>query len=111
MKFPNRLEFIGSRAFWGNLSLTLVEFDQHSRFTFIDDEAFATTGLCSIHLPDSLHKIGVGSFSDASLRTVLFGQGLIMIGICCLLFVIYCKMLIFQSVLKRLKQMNSRVVQ
>ena len=65
---------IGASAFYGNASLTSVDFN--SVLTAIPNNCFYSTGLTSVTIPDNITSIGSSAFSNCSnLASVTIGRG------------------------------------
>lgn len=73
---PAEVTQIADGAFYNANSMTSVTFASNSSLTTIGSQAFQSSGLTSITLPDSLISIGNSAFFDSNnLTSVIFGPG------------------------------------
>lgn len=78
---PETVGLIGSFAFANSPNLTSVTFDSNSMLTEIGNNAFVSTGLTSISLPESLTKIGNYAFHGCDgLTTVTIPNNVTTVG-------------------------------
>ena len=61
---PDNLEQIGQGAFANCISLKTVKMPKNHTLKFIEDSAFANTGLVSVVIPDGVKVIGECAFAD-----------------------------------------------
>ena len=61
---PENLEQIGQGAFANCISLKTVKMPKNRTLKFIEDSAFANTGLVSVVIPDGVKVIGECAFAD-----------------------------------------------
>lgn len=61
---PENLEQIGQGAFANCISLKTVKMPKNRTLKFIEDSAFANTGLVSVVIPDGVEVIGECAFAD-----------------------------------------------
>lgn len=61
---PDNLEQIGQGAFANCISLKTVKMPKNHTLKFIEDSAFANTGLVSVVIPDGVEVIGECAFAD-----------------------------------------------
>ena len=61
---PDNLEQIGQGAFANCISLKTVKMPKNRTLKFIEDSAFANTGLVSVVIPDGVEVIGECAFAD-----------------------------------------------
>lgn len=68
---------IGAQAFYNTPSLTSVAFPQDGNLTTLGTYAFASSGLLSVDIPDSVTSMGTNAFAGtSSLNNVAIGRGL-----------------------------------
>lgn len=63
---PENLEQIGQGAFANCISLKTVKMPKNRTLKFIEDSAFANTGLVSVVIPDGVEVIGECAFADCN---------------------------------------------
>lgn len=74
VRIPSNWTSIGNYAFY-NCSLTAIEFAENGKLSSVGSSAFSGSGLTSVHVPDSVTKIGTSAFSGCEgLVTVEFGE-------------------------------------
>lgn len=64
LTLPDNLEQIGQGAFANCISLKTVKMPKNHTLKFIEDSAFANTGLVSVVIPDGVEVIGECAFAD-----------------------------------------------
>ena len=64
LTLPDNLEEIGQGAFANCISLKTVKMPKNHTLKFIEDSAFANTGLVSVVIPDGVEVIGECAFAD-----------------------------------------------